>query len=350
MEFFKKLFQFTSSNTMTEPKLTQKLLDRNEILFSPFSISNAMATLVIGSTNRDFGNFWELDQTNDVLMSDKFREGLERMHSVLNNDKTKLATLVLSTNAVNPAYISTIKSFAQHNQFDPNNPEQAANTVNKFVCELTRHMITKIIGPTDIAPTSTLILTNAFYFKDNWRKPFDLLLTKSEPFSSKSGESRQMDMMNGRFKDIDYYEDSTMQAIELEYEGKYRMGIILPRSFSTALHIPKFIKANVIVKLPKFTIEHKFSLNSILQTDPIWSKIFSPGSLEHISPGAYVSDFIHSAKIIVDETGTTAAAASSMGIRAMCYIPEKWVEFSANHSFIYYIKTGDTVLFAGILD
>jgi serpin B len=60
---------------------------------------------------------------------------------------------------------------------------------------------------------------------------------------------------------------------------------------------------------------------------------------------------IHKAYVDVNETGTEAAAATAVGIRAMAAMPQPPVTFRADHHFLFLIRDRRTgsVLFLGRL-
>ena len=63
----------------------------------------------------------------------------------------------------------------------------------------------------------------------------------------------------------------------------------------------------------------------------------------------YVSDVFHKTFVLVDETGTEAAAATGVVMTTKAISMEKSVELKVDHPFLFFVrntKTGD-VLFAG---
>lgn len=74
------------------------------------------------------------------------------------------------------------------------------------------------------------------------------------------------------------------------------------------------------------------------------------GNYQEISKTTHLlfDDMIHKAKIIVDEEGTTAAAATGVVSRGFSF--KKVPDFICDHPFAYviYDKSFDEVLFAGV--
>jgi serine protease inhibitor len=109
--------------------------------------------------------------------------------------------------------------------------------------------------------------------------------------------------------------------------------------------VPQLRKTEVDLYLPKFTVESKHNLiNTIKMTgirdlfDPNNANLYNiskPVNNKHL----YVSQVLQNAKIIVDENGTEASAATAMTMMFNCATNKpKSVLFKANHPFTYYIR------------
>eukprot|EP01024_Parvocaulis_polyphysoides_P010777 TRINITY_DN1376_c0_g1_i5.p1 TRINITY_DN1376_c0_g1~~TRINITY_DN1376_c0_g1_i5.p1 ORF type:complete len:188 (-),score=25.22 TRINITY_DN1376_c0_g1_i5:359-922(-) len=166
--------------------------------------------------------------------------------------------------------------------------------------------------------------------------------------------------------------DNQASYIELPYEGEdVSMFIILPRPYLndqaertlTIDDVTRRINAQMIkqmvegsqpssswtVFLPKFEIEQKIDLGSVLKqlgiTDAFESTADFSGMAE--SGGLSVSSAVHQAKIVVDEEGTEAAAATIIAIAVTAAIEPNI--FNIDEPFVYMIvhKPTQAVLFIG---
>ncbi len=81
-------------------------------------------------------------------------------------------------------------------------PEAARSSINEWVATKTRNRIKDLIAPGTVGPDTRLVLTNAIYFKADWRKPFDERNTRDAPFHLSSNETVVVPMMTqkGRFR------------------------------------------------------------------------------------------------------------------------------------------------------
>jgi len=101
----------------------------------------------------------------------------------------------------------------------------AVPRINAWVNEKTKSKISHILdGP---SPLAAMVAVNAIYFKGRWAIPFERELTRDGPFSTSTGQKKQLPMMcqSGTYS---YHEDDESQAVVLDYEGDMAMYVILP--------------------------------------------------------------------------------------------------------------------------
>jgi serpin B len=61
-------------------------------------------------------------------------------------------------------------------------PKEAGEQINAWVAESTKKLITQVIDPNKLPPTTDLVLANAIYFKGKWNHPFDKKHTEDNKF------------------------------------------------------------------------------------------------------------------------------------------------------------------------
>ncbi|XP_062958061.1 serpin B12-like [Cynocephalus volans] len=171
----------------------------------------------------------------------------------------------------------------------------------------------------------------------------------------------------GQFR-IGFIEELKMQILDLRYtKGKLSMFALLPsRSADNVKGLEELERkiayekieawsssenlSEEMVSFPQFTLEDSYDLNSILQNMDIMD-IFDEmkADLTGISPSPNLclSKVIHKTVVEVDENGTQAVATSgAVGVdRSM----QSWVEFNADHPFLFFIRHNktQTILFYG---
>jgi serine protease inhibitor len=245
------------------------------------------------------------------------------------------------------------------------NPQQAASRINGWVKERTQGKIPKIIN--EPSRRTMLILTNAVYFKGRWTVPFDQKETKPRSFHLPGGRSITVPMMAQR-GEYHYLETDSFQAIRLPYgNDRFAMYIFLPRK-TTGL--PDFIRlldehhweqwrSGLVIRkgqivLPRFELTYGRKLNDAL-TAMGMGVAFGPEadfSRIHPPPGLLrINDVEHKTYVKVDEEGTEAAAATSVGIGARFVMSTPPFEMIADHPFFCGIieKQSGAMLFAGVV-
>uniref|UniRef100_A0A2K6EE95 Serpin family B member 11 n=1 Tax=Propithecus coquereli TaxID=379532 RepID=A0A2K6EE95_PROCO len=124
------------------------------------------------------------------------------------------------------------------------------------------------------------------------------------------------------------------------------------RTFRWWTSSSNMIEREVEVHLPRFKLEIKYELNSLLKSLGM-TDIFDQvkADLSGMSPakGLYLSKVIHKSHLDVSEEGTEAAAAAGDSI-AVKRLPIR-AQFMANRPFLFFIRHGhsNVILFCGKL-
>ncbi len=243
--------------------------------------------------------------------------------------------------------------------------EGARKAINTWVKDETKERIQELIPPGVINAMTSLVLTNAIYFKASWQYPFPKELTQDGDFQLLSGSSVTAAMMHSASpRQLAYAEAAGMQAVELPYVGdEMTMLLILPAQGSFAEFEAGFDAARldaVVASLQSTSVSvilPKFEFSSDVPLKQTLARLGMPGAFE---PGTadfsgmdgtrdlYIQDVLHKAFVTVDEQGTEAAAATAVVV-GITSAPAEPKLFEANRPFVFLIRdrvTG-TVLFAG---
>lgn len=359
------LFGFDMYHTLLDSK--------DNMMISPVSISMALAMAYNGSdgaTREAMAKVLHLEGISD----EQINNNLLSLIYYLRTADPKV-TLVTANSAwmregfpFDESFIEAIRTYflaeAKALDFQDTN---APNIINRWVKDKTQGLIPTIVDP-PIDPQTILYLINAVYFKGEWTKPFDPNNTQDGTFTTTTGEAVTVPMMHqsGSFA---YLENENVQGIRLPYGDDERMAIyiFLPGQGKTLTDLNGvFNEANWnqwkeqmavgsgTIQLPKFTMEYKQSLVAALKTlgmdvafDPDnadFSRLVSGDLVENI----FISEVLHKTYINVNETGTEAAAVTSVEMNATS-MPSWDFEMAVDRPFIYVIEDNDTgaILFMG---
>jgi len=241
--------------------------------------------------------------------------------------------------------------------------EESRGAINDFVLRSTNNRISDLLPKGSVDEYTRLVLTNAVYFKAKWRNQFDkdrtgvanFYLTPETPVKCK---------MMGMKKEIDYYENESVQAIDLPYAGNnYSMLIILPRQSTSVDELiknisPEFLR-NIInglseeeltVSIPKYKLSTGYQLKKVLSDMGMPQPFTDEADFSRMSAtnDLKISDVFHKAFIEVDEEGTEAAAATAVVLMMKSVFGgEKF--FTANRPYLFILREKNTgsILFLG---
>ena len=244
-------------------------------------------------------------------------------------------------------------------------PDAVRDAINMWVEEATHDRITDLIPQGAITKETLLALVNAIYFNAPWAFPFDEQNTELGPFTLVDGTEVEVSLMH-ETELLGYAKGDQYQAVELDYNGNdLSMVVILPspgafEAVNSRLS-PAFIsqvigdlsRENVILALPKFTVEWSDVLNDTLaglgMPDAFNSSVADFSGIDGrrvFSIGAV----IHKAFVSVDEAGTEAAAATAVIMvgSAQGYQPT-YYEVNVDRPFLFFIRDKETqaILFFG---
>ena len=234
--------------------------------------------------------------------------------------------------------------------------------VNNWVNNNTRGKINKIVET--IEPSQVLFLINAIYFKGNWKYEFDKKETAHYPFHLLSGKQKPHQMMSrtGNYK---YLENEQFQAVSLPYgkDDKISFYVFLPKqnsnlkAFYQNLNadnwekwMTQFNKQEGFIRLPRFKMDYDVTLNDALTTLGMGEAFSSKANFSSMGKNLALSQVKHKTFVEVNEEGTEAAAATSVGIVATSAVEQpKPFRMIVERPFFCAVRDNQTgsVLFMG---
>jgi serpin B len=239
--------------------------------------------------------------------------------------------------------------------------EDARRTINAWVEKQTKDKIKELLKPGVLDSLTRLVLTNAIYFKSNWRKQFDKKSTREEGFLVSADQKVHVPMMH-QTSHFGYLDGGSFAALELPYTGKQlSMVIFLPKKLDSLAAfektvttakltewLPRLKEDEVEVSLPKFKLTSEFNLSHVLSMLGMRTAFGPVADFSGMtgSRDLAISEVVHKAYVDVNEEGTEAAAAT--GVVMKLAVSLKRV-FRADHPFIFLIrdKGSNSILFMG---
>jgi len=345
------------------------------LFFSPYSAATALEMALQGAEGTTAS---EMIQALHLPSSEIAQAGIQALYQLFQATSATAGYTISTANRlwVNE-HIPLLNSFLSSSKavfgagpepVDFSNPTAAANTINTWVADQTDGKITNLIPASDLSQFTELVLTNAIYFQGDWADAFDPGITDTKPFQISPTEAATVSLMQ-QTSDFGYYAQSGangFQALQLPYVGnELDMLVVLPTtydlaSFESSLTPSLFstitsnlATADVDVQLPKFQLNETYDLVKPLEALGIETAFSLAADFSGISnTPMMISDVVQKSFINVNETGTTAAAATGVvGITAVSTpTPDpNLVSFDADHPFVFaiYDNATNTILFLG---
>lgn len=350
------------------------------VFVSPASVSGAFALLYPGAAGETATQMADLFGY-DAVPAMAFPAAQQALNEavVADTDKAKLtvanAVWLREGSTLQDTYRTAVEDVmkAKVALVDFTQPAAAASLINGWVEDHTNDKIHDLIPPSAIKPDLTeLILTNAVWFKADWKSPFKAESTFDGAFHAPDGDITAR-LMTQTLKKAHYLARDGYAALDLDYAGDdYALTIILPdaqdglgdvesamtpEGFAGLLtDMDSAANTRVHVVMPKVKIEADYNLNEAMAAlglgDAFTPKADFSGLIEGAGPGDLViSQVLHKTFLDIDEKGTEAAAATAIIMERMAImVPEEEpVEFRADHPFLIALrhKPTGTVMFVG---
>jgi serpin B len=351
------------------------------IIFSPFSISQAFGMVVAGAQGTTEQQI--MDTMHFTLSQDDLHAAFNALNANLADreapDMGEGERLQLSiANSLwgqdgfpfRETFIDTIRANygGELNLVDFFLTEEARQAINDWIEDKTEDKIQDMIPSGALNPDTRLVLVNAIYFYGSWMFSFEESNTMDDTFTLLDGSTVIVPMMN-QVHSFPYLEGDGFQAVEIPYYGQdTAMLIILPDAgnfddFQDSLDTQQFdaIRESfgyqeLNLFLPRFEFETNVSLSSYLKamgmTDAYDDQLADFSGMYHrdqAGQNLFITDALHKAYIGVDESGTEAAAATAiiMGVTSAPIGPPP--ELRIDRPFIYAIYDRETgsILFLG---
>ncbi len=369
------------ANTDFAFDLLSRLDGSKNLFFSPYSISVALAMTEAGASGETREQMakalhFESNATDVGAAFRAIRQGLAQNATRENDDTTPFR--LTEANELwgqqgypwSDSYLDSLETnySATFDAVDFERPDAVRNRINDWVDDETNGKITELVGPGTLTPLTRLVLTNAMYFRANWKSTFDEKRTRHAEFTALDGSTSTVPMM----KQEDWFRYATVdghQLVFLPYAGgDVSIVVFLPakgqfenfRSSLDADRLDTFLNAlddhEGTVRLPRFTSRTRLNLNDVLETLGMTDAFDSQradfsGMVDgNDNPDLSIGTVLHEGYIDVDEQGTEAAAATAVTVVATgARVSHDPFEMIVDRPFCYLIRGQEsgTVLFLG---
>mmetsp|Transcript_22788 Transcript_22788/g.37507 ORF Transcript_22788/g.37507 Transcript_22788/m.37507 type:complete len:387 (+) Transcript_22788:159-1319(+) len=330
----------------------------DNVTVSPYSLSQALVLVLAGAK----------DETHQAILRalsvrSYSPEFLSALYSML--PKTTLVTID-SANAIwvdkccqlKPSYVElvTTRSAAMVSDVDFLDPESTAEMINAWSAGKTKGKIPSIVEKDELSAGTTLILTNAVFFKADWMFPFDKQETKRGLFTVREGETVEVDFMyqtvdvklgsiaGASYVYIPYKDDDLQMLIIRPDDGGSLVTVESQLTPETLFSLQAYHK-KVHLCLPRFRVESKLDLVETLKSLGMETAFTEDADFSHMGDSVgQIKKVFQKVYVDVNEEGTEAAAATLLEMERC--MPK---EFRVDRPFLWFIVSmaSRVILFAG---
>lgn len=346
----------------------------SNVVLSPFSVATALGMTAAGASGLTLEEMrkvlrFELEPARHHAALGALARDLGKAEKVELNVANRL--FALPGKAFQAPFLATTREAygadVQKVPFD-SDPGGARATINDWVAGRTRDRIKQLLAPADVTPATKLVLVNAIYFKGLWETKFPP--AEPGPFTLASGERVQAPLMS-REGELRAAKLEGLVACDVPYQGgRFAMTLLVPDRHDGLAALEARLAADlggwlgalrareVRLALPRLKVESRASLREPLEALGMPSA-FSDATADFTAMtgerGLKIAKVIHQAVLLVDETGSEAAAATAvtMAPRGMPSRPPEPLEVRADRPHLLLIRdlrTGVVLFMARVVD
>lgn len=353
---------FLAAVTDFSETLFQKCARKGEnLILSPLSVTYALTLTANGASGETLEEFNTLNSGIDVSQMNEylFQSALRLASS--GESKVNISNSIWADKgfAINEQFKWIAQQYYNASAANADFSGDAADIINQWVSDKTDGMIDKAME--SISPNTVMILVNTVLFDGVWEKPYPEYLVYEGTFHNYDGTESPVEMMYSY--ELSYFTVDGYTGFSKAYLDGYRFIAILPDEGADVYEFAANFDWNTAIDtalngshdradctIPKFTYESELPLTEILQDMGLKRAFASDAELNGLAAGEgdglSISSVNQKAKIILNESGTKAAAYTEVAIEE-CEYPS--IRF--DRPFLYAIVEGETglPLFMGIL-
>jgi len=357
------------------------------VLVSPSSLSTALAMLELGAHGATEEGIAAALHTAGLSPSEQ-AAGLYSLAELLAGESSRTGTNLKHEPELNianalflqehfpvlPSFLQALSREFQTGLWEVNFEKDltgATRAINQWTSDNTKGLIKQLFSPGSLGASTVLVLADAVYFHAKWLSPFENA-TRVRPFFLGDGGSVRVPFMSSPSVDsrnafhTPVSKTAGLVAVGLPYAGgKMSALVLMPtdrtlRTFVSSLGpaslaqiVSGMSSQQVQLSMPTFTERADYSLNQTLSSMGM-SLAFGPeADLTGIAlqPPLYVQTVEQHAYLQVTPKGTTAAAATGVGV-SMSATQATLLPIVIDHPFLFLVRDDATgaILFESMVE
>ena len=330
------------------------------VILSPMSLYYALALTAngaLGDTKADFEKAlgMDTDELNEYLYT------LTQKLAATENSTVNVANSVWgneSSFTISPDFRKIAENYYAAEAESLPFGAEALRRINGWVSDKTDGMIPSLLDELD--PEAVMVLVNAVLFDGVWLEEYAEDDIAEGTFTPADGKSVRTDFLYST--EYGYFETPGAVGFSKPYKDGYRFVAVLPDG-GTAAYIESMDLDGILeaaygssrkceVSIPKFEYETSMGLNDAAKSLGLGRIFTEQAELGGLSASGEnniaVSSILQKAKVILNEHGTKAAAATGMVFNTTAFIPDPTPQVYLDRPFFFVIADADGIpLFMG---
>lgn len=336
LNFFKKTYAEDDDNT----------------LVSPLSMEMMLAMIANGANG---ATKQEIEKALGLSTADLNAYLKDYMNGMPNSDTAfaKLANSIWVDNgyAVKKPFLQTNADYYGAEIYQTKFDGKALEEINNWVSKNTDGMIPEILE--EFPPNSVMALINTVLFDAEWKNGYRG--STENVFTTEGGQKRKVQFLN-QTEEVAYIETEYETGFAKPYkDGFYNFVALLPTegtslddyiSGLTTERVRGFWNTGytrVETSIPAFEIEYEADMESILKSLGMKTLLSDAADLSGIGNNLLVGEVKHKTAIMLDKSGTKAAAVSAT-VKTMKGMSSKPPVVTLDRPFVYMIVDNTTGL------
>jgi serine protease inhibitor len=341
----------------------------SNVFLSPLSASMALGMTMNGARDETFTEmrstlgFGSMSQSE---INTSYRSLIDLLLGLDSKVEMRIANALWARKGfpLRSEFVATTRDYfgAETRELDFEDPT-SLGIINTWVNTSTNGRIPSILDRID--PDIVLYLMNAIYFKGSWTQQFDPRQTQDATFRRADGTEQRVRMMSLSKAKVRAFQDSEVQIADLPYSrDAFSMTLVLPAHNRTLEQLvatldderwsqwmERLNQTSLDVQIPRFRMEYDQILNETLRALGMqkafsWAEADFSG-MTPVGRGLFIHEVRQKTFLEVNEEGTEAAAATSVGMGPTSAPPS----FRADRPFLLVIRErfSGTILFIGAI-
>ena len=350
-----------------------KTATEGNVMVSPVSVLYALGMTSLGSANNTRAQM-EKTLFGGISVEDAAKYFRGFADNLPDTEKAKLTVAnsiwlnqLAGRFSVNAEFLSDNASWYGADVFGLPFDMDALNRVNGWISDKTDKMIPKMLD--DIAPDALMMLVNTVLFDAKWQTEYNKYQVSDQDFTSCDGTVTKRETLSS--SEWQYITLGNGTGFIKPYAEKYSFVGILPNEgedvfkYAASIDGKAFVDAvtnpsreKVQVRIPTFTFDYGTELSGIL-ADMGMSDAFSGSKADFSKMGEcsdggniFISRVLHKTRIELTPSGTKAAAATVVEMKATSAMPtQKPKQVYLDRPFVFAIIENETGLpiFCGVV-